>query len=116
MTPGPGMLYPGLEVWLAKYPSIRPVPARITVATEDVAIAVIYGGGVPAPDRKQVLRFPPPDALSSCRAFPDEASAVAYWNGTVDRAMAELSAQYEENMKMLEGRRIPAKNEQEDTP
>ena len=108
-------VYAGQDVWLVKYPSIRPTRARIVTATETVAIAMPYGESSLDANRKQYLKFPCPDAISACVPFPDEKTATAAWNGTVYRAIAELTAQFKENVAMLEQRLIPEPGEESET-
>ena len=96
-------VYAGQDVWLVKYPSIRPTRARIVTATETVAIAMPYGESSLDANRKQYLKFP-------C-----EKTATAAWNGTVYRAIAELTAQFKENVAMLEQRLIPEPGEESET-
>lgn len=112
---------PGDDVWVLKYPHVRPAKARIMSVSKCSALAVLYGdGGTLDPDHDQlILRSPPNRILPPALAFQDEASAVAYWNATVDGRLAELAAQYKENVKMLEARRLPVpgrNDEQEEAP
>ncbi len=98
---------PGQDVWLVKYPSIKPSRAKITAVTSDVSIAVLYNdSGMPDHARKQYLKFPAPKAISACEAFTDEPSAIAAWNAKVMAAIADATESYKTQMRMLESRLI----------
>lgn len=107
--------HPGQDVWLVKYPSIRPVRARIMTATENVAIAVPYDdGGAPDHNRKQYLKFPPPAAVSTAIVYNDEKSARDGWNALVYAEIADATDSYKEHIKILETRLIPEPGEEAD--
>lgn len=100
-------VHPGQDVWLVKYPSIRPVRARIMTATENVAIAVPYdSSGAPDHNRKQYLKFPAPPAVSAALVYNDEESARNGWNAIVYAEIAGATDSYKEHVKILEARII----------
>ena len=105
-------LYAGTDVWVIKYPDVKPSLARVISVSGSTAVVSVYGR-----DRKLKVDYrhvrPYIDgSRADCWAFPDEASATRAWNAAAYGAIASLTEQFKQNVAMLEKRILPVPGEE----